>query len=166
MYRETTTGIRDVLDPEWDEVSRIIDFSNCWDDDKPTGDYLIFPQHHLTLSDLKRPPPQYRQRLLPIFEQPKRPWHSPYMRQLPKPKPKPLPEPEKLKPGAQKLLWWRHEMQEISEEALAKIYNLDPAALHEAIQDEWAVIYEFWGGTPEEFRAEMRKPENIDKRRP
>jgi hypothetical protein len=34
-----------------------------------------------------------------------------------------------------------------------------------AIQDEWAVIYEFWGGTPEEFRAEMRKPENIDKRR-
>jgi hypothetical protein len=37
MYREITTEIRDVLDPEWDEVSRIIDFCNCWDDDKPTG---------------------------------------------------------------------------------------------------------------------------------
>jgi hypothetical protein len=150
MYREITTGIREVLDPEWDEVSRIIDFSNCWDDDKPTGDYLIFPTHHLALSDLKsQPQPKIMPKLSPLFEERK-------------PKPKP---PQKPKPEYQKMLWWRHEMQEISEEALAKLYNLDPVALHEAIQDEWAVIYEFWGGTPEEFRAEMRRPENIDKRR-
>lgn len=150
MYREITTGIREVLDPEWDEVSRIIDFSNCWDDDKPTGDYLIFPTHHLALRDLKsQPPPKILPKLSPLFEEGK-------------PEPKP---PQKPKPGYQKMLWWRHEMQEISEEALARLYNLDQTALHESIQDEWAVIYEFWGGTPEEFRAEMRRPENIDKHR-
>jgi hypothetical protein len=92
------------------------------------------------------------------------------MRELRKPKLSPLfeqrrPKPEKPKPDQNKILWWRHEMQEIPEEVLARIYNLEPAALHEAIQEEWAIIYEFWGGTPEEFRAEMRRPENIDKRR-
>jgi hypothetical protein len=150
MHREITTGIREVIDPEWDEVSRIIDFSNCWDDDKPTGDYLIFPTHHLVSGDFRsRPPPKILPKLSPLFEE-----------QKPKPRP-----PQKPKLDRQKMLWWRHEMQEISEEALARLYNLDPVALHEAIQDEWAVIYEFWGGTPEEFRAEMRKPENIDKNR-
>jgi hypothetical protein len=154
MYREITTGIREVLDPEWDEVSRIIDFSNCWDDDKPTGDYLIFPTHHLTLRDLKSEPPRKilpkpLPKLSPLFEETK-----------PKPQSKPKPIDNR-----QQMLWWRHEMQEISEEALARLYNLDPAALHEIIQDEWAIIYGFWGGAPEEFRAEMRKPENIDKRR-
>jgi hypothetical protein len=97
------------------------------------------------------------------------------MRELRKPKLSPLfeeqkpkpekPKPEKPKPDQNKIWWWRHEMQEIPVEALARVYGLDQASLHEAIQDEWAVIYEFWGGTPEEFRAEMRKPENIDKRR-
>jgi hypothetical protein len=149
MYREITTGMREVLDPEWDEVSRIIDFGNCWDDDKPTGDYAIFPSLHLLRE---------------------RAWHKPHMRELRKPKLSPLfeqrrPKPEKPKPDQNKILWWRHEMQEIPEEVLARIYNLEPAALHEAIQEEWAIIYEFWGGTPEEFRAEMRRPENIDKRR-
>jgi hypothetical protein len=156
MYREITTGIREVLDPEWDEVSRIIDFSNCWDDDKPTGDYLIFPTHHLTLpppKSLPKPPPEFSF----VFE-------------VRKPEPKPIieerkPKPEKPKPDRNKILWWRHEMQEIPEDALARLYGLDQAVVHEALQDEWAVIYEFWGGTPEEFRAEMRKPENIDKRR-
>jgi hypothetical protein len=91
--------------------------------------------------------PSRRPKLSPLFEEQK-------------------PKPEKpIKQDRKKVLWWRHEMQEIPEEALARIYNLDQAALHEAIQDEWAIIYEFWGGTPEEFRAEMRKPENIDKRR-
>jgi hypothetical protein len=152
MYREITTGIRDVLDPEWDEVSRIIDFCNCWDDDKPTGDYLIFPTHHLDLRGLpSTPAPKPLAKLSPLFEERK-----------PKPQPKPQPKPIG---GKQKMLWWRHEMQEIPEEVLARLYNLDPAALHEAIEDEWAVIYGFWGGTPEEFRAEMRKPENIDKHR-
>jgi hypothetical protein len=145
MYREITIETYNVLDPEWDDVSRIIDFSNCWDNDKPTGDYLIFPTHHLAPIDLKPKP-----KLSPLFFEER------------KPKPK---EPEKPKPDRNKILWWRHEMQEIPEEALARVYNLDPAALHEAIQDEWSIIYEFWGGTPEEFRAEMRKPENIDKHR-
>jgi hypothetical protein len=144
MYREITTGIRDVLDPEWDEVSRIIDFSNCWDNGIPTGDYVIFPTHHLSSE---------------------RAWHKPHIWGFRKSKPKPKPKPRPVFPDEQKMLWWRHEMQEISEEVLARIYNLDPASLHEAIQDEWAIIYEFWGGTPEEFRVEMRKPENIDKRR-
>jgi hypothetical protein len=155
MFRETTIETYNVLDPEWDEVSRIIDFGNCWDDDKPTGDYAIFPSLHLLRE---------------------RAWHKPHMRALRKPnlsplfeerKPKPEPQlkPQPVIPDRNKILWWRHEMQEISEEVLARIYNLEPAALREAIQDEWAVIYEFWGGTPEEFRAEMRRPENIDKRR-
>jgi hypothetical protein len=151
MFRETTIETYNVLDPEWDEVSRIIDFSNCWDNDKPTGDYLIFPTHHLAPIDLK---PR-----LPLHPLPKL---SPLFFEEQKPKPE---KPEKPKPDWNKILWWRHEMQEIPEEALAGIYNLDQAALHEAIEDEWAIIYEFWGGTPEEFRAEMRKPENIDKRR-
>jgi hypothetical protein len=147
MYREITTGIREVLDPEWDEISRIIDFSNCWDDDKPTGDYLIFPTHHLELERARLEAPKPKPKL-PIFLEVQRP--------------KPLSKP---KPDQRKMLWWRHEMQEISEEALARLYNFDQTALHEAIQDEWAVIYGFWGGTPEEFRAEMRRPENIDKHR-
>lgn len=150
MYREITTGIREVLDPEWDEVSRIIDFCNCWDDDKPTGDYAIFPTHHLELERVRLKAPKPKPKLLPIFLE------------AYKPKPQPL---QKTKPEYQKMLWWRHEMQEISEEALARLYNLDQTALHEAIQDEWAIIYEFWGGTPEEFRAEMRRPANIDKHR-
>lgn len=148
------TGIHELLDPEWDDVSRIIDFSNCWDDDKPTGDYLIFPTHHLTLEGARYSSP------------PKKIWLTPWISPLKKrQKPKPQPKPNPVIPGTQKMLWWRHEMQEIPEEALAMLYNLEPASLHEAIQDEWAVIYEFWGGTPEEFRAEMRKPENIDKHR-
>jgi hypothetical protein len=150
MFRETTIETYNLLDPEWDDVSRIIDFSNCWDDDKPTGDYLIFPTHHLAPCDLKpKLPPQHLPKLSPLFEE-KKPE---------------LKKPENPKPDRNKILWWRHEMQEIPEEALARIYGLDQAALQEAISDEWAVIYEFWGGTPEEFRAEMRRPENIDKRR-
>lgn len=140
MLRETTIETYNVLDPEWDEVSRIIDFSNCWDNNIPTGDYAVFPSLHLEWE---------KARHLPLSEE-----------QKPKPK-----ELEKPKPDWNKILWWRHEMQEIPEEALARLYNLDKVVLHEAIQDEWAIIYEFWGGTPEEFRAEMRKPENIDKRR-
>jgi hypothetical protein len=137
------------LDPEWDEVSRIIDFSNCWDDDKPTGDYYG-PWSLVHWDKVEKP----------------RIWSKPRLSPLKKTgKPQPRPKPEPIITGQQKVLWWRHEMQEISEEALARLYNIDPAALHEAIQDEWAIIYEFWGGTPEEFRAEMRKPENIDKRR-
>jgi hypothetical protein len=138
MYREITTGIRDVLDPEWDEVSRIIDFCNCWDNDIPTGDNE-YP--------------------IKIGYDPYKKWFA-----IAEPKPRPIPKPNPIG-DRQKMLWWRHEMQEIPEEALARLYNLDQAALHEAIQDEWAIIYGFWGGTPEEFRAEMRKPDNIDKRR-
>jgi hypothetical protein len=154
MYREITTGIREVLDPEWDEVSRIIDFSNCWDNDIPTGDYAVFPSLHLVREKARQMPwgvtPEVQKpKLSPLFEE-----------QKPE-----LKKPEKPKPDQNKIWWWRHEMQEIPVEALARVYGLDQAALHEAIQDEWAIIYEFWGGTPEEFRAEMRKPENIDKRR-
>jgi hypothetical protein len=155
MFRETTIETYNLLDPEWDDVSRIIDFSNCWDNNIPTGDYAVFPSLHLVRE--------------------KDWWHPPHMRELRKPKLSPLfeeqkpkpekPKPEKPKPDQNKIWWWRHEMQEIPVEALARVYGLDQASLHEAIQDEWAVIYEFWGGTPEEFRAEMRKPENIDKRR-
>jgi hypothetical protein len=148
MYREITTGIREVLDPEWDDVSRIIDFCNCWDNDVPTGDY--YGPWNLVHWD--------KPKLLPTLR-----WSKPIVAPLQKPKPQ--PPLQKPKPLDQKMLWWRHEMQEIPEEALARLYNLDPASLHDAIQDEWAVIYEFWGGTPEEFRAEMRKPENIDKHR-
>jgi hypothetical protein len=149
MFRETTIETYNLLDPEWDDVSRIIDFSNCWDNDIPTGDYL--PTHHLALNDLRsKPPPR-------IWPQP---WREPLKKRQEPPKPRRI-----LLSDQHKMLWWRHEMQEIPEEALARIYNFDPIAVHEAIRDEWAVIYEFWGGTPEEFRAEMRKPENIDKRR-
>jgi hypothetical protein len=147
MYREITTGIRDVLDPEWDEVSRIIDFSNCWDNDIPTGDneYPI---------------------KIKIGYNPYKKWSPLVPRTSKVQKPEPQPRRKRVPIGdRQKMLWWRHEMQEISEEALARLYNLDPAALHEAIQDEWAVIYGFWSGTPEEFRAEMRRPENVDKHR-
>jgi hypothetical protein len=133
-----------LLEPEWDDVSRIIDFLNCWDSDKPTGDYYG-PWKLVHWDKVEKPKPKPTPFIKPIEER--------------------KPKPEPIVTGQQKMLWWRHEMQEISEEALARVYNLDQSALHEAIQDEWAIIYEFWGGTPEEFRAEMRKPENIDKRR-
>jgi hypothetical protein len=155
MYREITIDSYNVLDPEWDEVSRIIDFSNCWDNDEPTGDN----DHPVRIG----------------YDPDKR-WFTPIVAPLQKLKPRPQPKPQPIVsgrqkvpqpivPDRQKVLWWRHEMQEISEEYLAQLYNLDPTELHQALEDEWAVIYEFWGGTREEFRAEMRKPENIDKRR-
>jgi hypothetical protein len=80
MYREITTGIREVLDPEWDDVSRIIDFCNCWDNDVPTGD---------------------NDGPIKIGYDPHKRW-SPIVAPLQKPKPKPQPKPVPILWGSKK----------------------------------------------------------------